>query len=86
MITEAILNLFLNPLKGLLDSISFGIDIIVIPAEVITGFQTLFSNLCYLFPVVQLLPILFFSIALSSIHLTWVVILRIKSFIPTMGN
>lgn len=83
MITEALINVFLFLPKLLLQSLP-DIDI-SIPKDVFDTLQNFLLNLEYIFPIVELLPILVISISLSLFKIAWALVIRIKSFIPTMG-
>lgn len=87
MIFDKILDvLFCFPFL-LLDSLP---DIsISIPGEVsnaINGFQTFANNLAYVFPLKGLVPIIVISFSIKSFQILWALIIRVKSFIPTMGS
>ena len=83
MITEALINVFLFLPKLLLQSLP-DIDI-SIPKDIFDTLQNFLLNLEYIFPIVELLPILVISISLSLFKIAWALVIRIKSFIPTMG-
>lgn len=83
MITEALINVFLFLPKLLLQALP-DIDI-SIPKDVFDTLQNFLLNLGYIFPIVELLPILVISISLSLFKIAWALVIRIKSFIPTMG-
>jgi hypothetical protein len=83
MITEALINVFLFLPKLLLQALP-DIDI-SIPKDVFDTLQNFLLNLEYIFPIVELLPILVISISLSLFKIAWALVIRIKSFIPTMG-
>lgn len=83
MITEGILyilafipNLLLDGMQGV--SLS-------IPNDIFNGLNSIFNCLGFLFPISGLLLILGVSFAIKSFQIIWSIILRIKSFIPTMG-
>lgn len=84
MITDTIINIFLalpRNLLALLPDINFELP------EV--AFQELFdiiSSLTWALPVVALMPILVISFALQGFKIAWSLLIRIKSFIPTMGD
>lgn len=83
MITEALINVFLFLPKLLLQALP-DIDI-SIPKDVFDTLQNFLLNLEYIFPIVELLPILVISISLSLFKIAWALVIRVKSFIPTMG-
>ena len=83
MITEGILNILAYIPNLLLDSID-AISI-SIPDNIFNGLNSIFSCLGYVFPVSGLLVILSLSFLIKNFQIIWSLILRIKSFIPTMG-
>lgn len=70
-------------ITGVIDKLP-GIDF-SIPDNVLEGFSYVAQYVSYFIPVAELMPILAISVSLSVFHIVWAVILRIKSFIPTMG-
>lgn len=83
MITEEILNFLALIPNLLLDSL--GNISISIPENVFEGLNTIFNCLGFVFPVKGLLVILSLSFLIKNFQIIWAIILRIKSFIPTMG-
>lgn len=84
MITEFILNLLCfipNTLLNNMSSLS-----ISIPDNVFDGFNSILGSLGYIFPVKGLLIILGMSFSIKAFQIIWSLIIRIKSFIPTMGS
>lgn len=57
-----------------------------IPDDVFSGLQYIFNGIAYFLPIKSLLPIIFIDVSISVFHIVWSIILRIKSFIPTMGS
>jgi hypothetical protein len=83
MIVDLILDLILSVPIALLEALP---DInLEISANVFDGIETFFANVAYALPVVQLLPILIISNALMLFRVAWAIVIRVKSFIPTMG-
>lgn len=78
-----ILNLLLEFPLWLIERLP--VTLIEIQYDNFQGLQVLFANLGYIFPMEQLFTILVVSIGLKSLQIVWAVILRLKSFIPTMG-
>ena len=78
MILDSIFNFFLNCFEGLLSTF-FGNNIVnfVIPDNVFSACDSLFSCIGYLFPISGLLPILVLSVALTSFHIIYALVLRI---------
>ena len=70
-------------ITGVIDKLP-GIDF-SIPDNVLEGFSYVAQYVNYFIPVAELMPILAISVSLSVFHIVWAIILRIKSFIPTMG-
>ena len=84
MITEGILNILAFLPNLLLDSMG-GISI-SIPENIFDGLNSIFGCLGFVFPVSSLLVILSLSFLIKNFQIIWSLILRIKSFIPTMGS
>lgn len=83
MITDAILFFILSTPNNLLDLLpTFSVTI---PEGVFDGLSKLFAFVGW-FPIAKILPILVCSIALSIGRIVWACIIRVKSFIPTMGD
>ena len=83
MITDLIINLLLKIPLMLLELLP-DIDV-SLPENVFDGINTFFANVGYALPVLQLMPILIISNALMLFRVAWALVIRIKSFIPTMG-
>lgn len=85
MITDAIINaiLFLPTLllTGL-DALDFNFSL---PAGVYDTLYNISKGVGYVLPLPFLLSISAIKLGIHSFRLIWSVILRIKSFIPTMG-
>lgn len=91
MITDAVLNLFL----GLAD---FIVGLLPDLSGAFSGFSSLvgsdFFSLCgslfdfvgYVLPLPSIIAILTIELILNSAHILWALVIRIKSFIPTMGS
>lgn len=83
MITDTIINIFLflpRQLLELLPDVS-----IEFPDGLVDTFSEWLGMLSWVFPVVALMPIFVISFALSVFKIAWALLIRIKSFIPTMG-
>ena len=83
MITEGILNILAfipNTLLNSMVSISLSI-----PDNIFIGLDSIFNCLGFIFPIKGLLIILTLSFTIKSFQIIWSIILRIKSFIPSMG-
>lgn len=83
MITESILNTLAFIPNLLLENMST--ISLTIPDNIFEGLNSIFNCLGFLFPISGLLIILGTSFSIKSIQIVWAIIIRIKSFIPTMG-
>jgi hypothetical protein len=84
MITEAILSAFLLVPQiaiNLLPEVPA-----VMPDSVINGANVALYGIGWVLPVSELLPILIISLAVDNFKIIMAVVVRIKSFIPAMGN
>lgn len=82
MILDLIINALLSPILLLLDSLP------TLSLGNVADFSVLFNYITIIsavVPIKQLLPILLIKFAISSFGIIWAIVLRIKSFIPTMG-
>jgi len=84
MIIEAILGVFLLIPKAIL-SLLPEIDV-RIPDNVFGGLDNILSGIGYVLPIKGLLPILVISLAMSLFKIPMAILVRVKSFIPTMGD
>lgn len=83
MITEGILNILAFLPNLLLDSL--GSISLSIPSNIFDGLNSIFNCLGFIFPISGLLVILGVSFTINNFQIIWSLILRIKSFIPSMG-
>lgn len=84
MLIDIFLKLLTTPLISafkLIDTFTF-----TIPVGVFNGLVTLAKDLGYLFPISAIVPIIGFKLGLRVISFTWSIVLKVKSFIPTMGD
>lgn len=84
MLIDILLKLLTAPLIEvfkLIDTFTF-----TIPVGIFNGLVTLAKDLGYLFPLSAIVPIIGIKLGLRVLSFTWSVILKIKSFIPTMGD
>lgn len=84
MITEGILNILAFLPNLLLDSL--GSISLSIPSNIFDGLNSIFNCLGFIFPISGLLVILGVSFTIKNFQIIWSLILRIKSFIPSMGS
>lgn len=86
MIFESIITFLFAPVYLFVSVVSFALPILNLPQELTVGFGTLFAYINWLFPLSAILPLILFKIAIGIFNITWKTALRLKSFIPTMGN
>lgn len=86
MITENILKIFLVPLSLLLGGIDFVLPALTLPATFLGGLEELIGYVGWILPLSAILPIFIFKFGIMIFNVGWKLILRIKSFIPTMGG
>lgn len=83
MITDAILLLFIAPANAMITLMpSFQATI---PADLFSYLISITVSLAYIFPISGLMQILLVSITIKGTQILWAIIIRVKSFIPTMG-
>jgi hypothetical protein len=86
MITDAILKALAFPIMLLLDAVP-KLDLgSVASSGIIESGKQLLSGIGYVLPMGALMPILVASLAIDSFRFIWYVVIRVKSFIPLMGN
>jgi hypothetical protein len=56
-----------------------------IPNNVLVGISEVLGAVAYIFPITALLPILIINLAMDMFRIIVALVVRIKSFIPTMG-
>lgn len=83
MLIDSFISIVFSPVYALL-SLLPDIDL-SLPDNIFNSISSILSNVAYVLPVAPLLPILAISLSLSVFRSTWALIIRIKSFIPTMG-
>jgi len=84
MITSTIVYFFISFCKSLitsLPSLEFAL-----PTNIFQACNSLFGLLGYFMPVSALAPILIGSFALDNFRLIYAILLRIKSFVPTISS
>ena len=84
MITESIIDMFLL-LPSLIISALPPLDI-SIPSNLFDTVTSVFYGLGYVLPLVGLAPIVGMELAISFFKIVIAIVLRVKSFIPTMGG
>lgn len=82
MITDAIIDFFLNPVYYLIDEIGLPeIDPIVIPDNAFDVLINIVSPLGYFLPMNVICTCLAFTWALDNFNILWSLFLRLKSFL-----
>jgi len=83
MITEALIAMFFGFIKLIMPTYhgTFGL-----PDNFIDMFQSILESVRWFLPLNVLVPMFLVSVGIDIFHITWKIILRIKSFIPTMGG
>ena len=84
MITEAILNIFMiipQLIVDLLPTIDY-----TLPTDLFDTVTSVFYGLGYVLPLVRLTPIIAIDLSLSMFKIVVAIVIRCKSFIPTMGG
>lgn len=86
MITDAIINIiFLIP-YGLLSAMDSLNIVLSLPADMFEIIKDLTVGVNYVVPIERLMPIFVVMISLSVFKIVWAIVIRVKSFIPTMGS
>ncbi len=83
MIVTIIINLLLALPTFLLSLLPD--NVVTLPDNVFNIMHEVFYGIGYVLPMAGLASIMVISTALIGMQITWSIILRIKSFIPTMG-
>lgn len=87
MITDAVISILISPIYLIFNLLSLPVvGNLEIPADVFNGISGFLANVAYVLPVRSMLAILIFSSVLDHFTTIWALVLRIKSFIPTMGR
>lgn len=86
MITDLVLNVFFAIPYLLLSSMS-GLDFnVALPDSFFSTLDNISSGVGYVLPVAGLLPIFLVTIGVYTFRIVWSIVIRVKSFIPTMGS
>lgn len=86
MIIESILTFFSLPTQWLIDLLPTIGEGIEIPSNIYNVLEDLISCVGYVLPIQGLMPIWYGLVGLTLAKTVWALIIRIKSFIPTMGD
>lgn len=85
MIVEAIIDLLLSPIYLLVDVLP-SMEFALIPDSAFNTLKTILIMCSAVLPVSLCIMLLQIKIGIVSLNLAYALILRIKSFIPTMGH
>lgn len=87
MITDLIINIFVGVVYLILQAVSLPVvNNIVVPDDAFDALKKILTNIGYIVPLETIIPIFIISAVLDHFTAIWALILRIKSFIPTMGR
>ena len=87
LITNAIFSVFNFVIESILSILSLPVvGNLSIPDDSFEALKKILANIAYIVPVNHFMIMLGFSFVLSNFKTIWALILRIKSFIPTMGR
>lgn len=86
MITEAILNILIMPIDIIFNQFSYTLPILTVPTSFLGGLTLLISYVAWILPLTELMPLFIFRIGLEIFNIFFKIIIRLKSFIPTMGG
>jgi len=84
MIADILLGVLLALPNMLLDTL--GALSLSIPTGFVSGLSSIFGSINYFVPITQLMPILVIEFAVVGFKIIWAIVVRVKSFIPTMGS
>ena len=85
MIFDTLIEFLISPVTWLINLLP-DLDFPAFNATLLADVFDLFRCLGYVIPWAGLLPIFTCSLTYLFFRLTWAVILRVKSFIPTLGG
>lgn len=87
MITDFIISIIVLPVYSLFSVFSLPVvGNIAIPDDAFEALKKILTNIGYIVPLEIIIPIFLISAVLDHFTAIWALILRIKSFIPTMGR
>lgn len=86
MVTDAIINTLLFVPYKILSTLPLPDVDFDLPDDVFSGFLQFLQTAAYILPMKGLLVWVTFTILLDNFRVIWSFILRVKSFIPTMGR
>lgn len=83
MITDTLINIIISPIYYLIDLIPLpDVEELYIPENVFTALEMILVNVGYVLPVRLIINCLVFSFVLDHFQICWVLICRLKSFVP----
>lgn len=82
-----IVELIFTPIFSMISSLLGSLPTVggTIPTTFVDTFEGIVQSVGYFLPIQALLPILTITLSLEAFNLAWRIVLRVKSFIPTMG-
>ena len=83
MITDAILLMFIAPANAMLTLMPT--FTVTLPPDIFSYLISIVTSLSYIFPIGGLFQILVVALSIKATQILWAIIIRVKSFIPTMG-
>ncbi len=87
LVTSAILSFFNFISESILSLLSLPVvGNLAIPDDTFEALKKILSNIAYIVPINHFMIMLGFSFVLANFKTIWALILRIKSFIPSMGR
>lgn len=87
MITDFIINIFIGVVYLIFQAISLPVvNNIVVPDDAFDALKKILTNVGYILPVETFIYIISIKVAICAFVVAWATILRIKSFIPSMGR
>lgn len=87
LVTSAILSFFNFISESILSLLSLPfVGNLAFPDDTFEALKKILSNIAYIVPINHFMIMLGFSFVLANFKTIWALILRIKSFIPSMGR
>lgn len=84
MIFETLIKMFLGLLETIVGFLPF--MEFELPANYLNMFTGLLTSVAYFLPMDVFIPLIYLSFILDIVKFTWATLMRIKSFIPFMGD
>lgn len=84
MIIDSILSFILSIPNALLDGLP-DVDLSAVGSGM-SYLNSILAYIGYFIPISELIPLMVIELAVIGFKIVWAIVLRVKSFIPTMGN